>query len=713
MTTPTPDNPGSDLERLGGALAAFRQPIAWVLVVVGFVSLLAGGYCFKQAFTDTAPKTDTPAEADPLNPGSAKDTGLNPNRPEYLVGGVAGVIVALAGLGGGGYLLGRMPKQIGGQSDERVVATAAGGAIGVALMLLGLGLFVLWFGTLAEWVNKGTTAAAWKVVTALLVFLVGGGVAFAAVQLLRVDERNNQLLRRIAFGTNTALAVVLLVIGLVAVNVLVAIKLPARLDTTASGFHTLHPDTAKLLADLPTNVTAYVSFNEDFLATDESRQSGEVRKLAVELKLLLEKARAANPRRFEFRMLSPTLNKSEFVKLRADHPEFNRPELGVLVVPEGKPGKFISMTDLADFNQQSRKPVFVGESKLVSALLTITEDKDQTVYFLAGHGEISTRPAGPDEVGRTRSGSRLATALEKMEMAVRPLALDLTKPEVPDDAAVLVIADPTALIPPEQIAAIRTYLNTPRKNGKKGKLVVLSSPHPNPGGKGIAITGLEALLVEYGVSLGGGFLYFEPGAGRDAAETDAVPATAGDDLHPITVQFYDRQLIFPDVREVRMDPQQAGKAEYLFATARGRGSWQEQDKTADPGAAWRALTSTADRQATAELVQQKRASRNARPLAVAKTDGKVGQLVVFGSGAAFVDPTQRTGEKLAANADLVAVSVNWLRERPSAANITGKEAGEYKPSRELTETNGLYVPVIGSLITTLALGLGVWAYRRK
>ncbi len=44
---------------------------------------------------------------------------------------------------------------------------------------------------------------------------------------------------------------------------------------------------------------------------------------------------------------------------------------------------------------------------------------------------------------------------------------------VPDDAAVLVIADPTALIPPEQIAAVRTYLNTPRKNGKKGKLVVI------------------------------------------------------------------------------------------------------------------------------------------------------------------------------------------------------------------------------------------------
>lgn len=703
MTTPAPDNPGSDLARLGGTLAAYRQPLAWALVVIGFVSLLAGGYCFKQAFTDTAPKEAT-AEADPLNPDGKKAAGVNPNRPEFFLGGVIGVIGALAGLGGGGYLLGRMPRTIGGQSDERVVAAAAGGVIGVALMLLGLGLFALWFGTLTEWLNKGTSPQAWKVITALMLFVVGGGLAFLSTQLLRVDERNNQTLRRIAFGTNTALAVVLMVIGLVAANVVVALKLPAKLDTTASGVHTLHPDTVRLLADLPSNVTVYVTFNEDNLAEEDAGP----RKMAGDLKQLLEKARAVNPRRFEVRYLSFTLNKSELVKLRADHAEFNHSDLGMLVVPEGKPGRFISYMDMQEVNQQARRLSFVGERKLVSALLSVTEDKDQTVYFLAGHGEISVRPAGPDEVGRTRSGSRMATALERVDVTVRPLVFDLGKPEVPDDATVLVIADPTAPIPPEQAAAVRTYLNTPRKNGKKGKLVVMSSPRPNPDGKGLLVTGLEPLLLENGVSLGAGFLYFQPATGRDMDETDLFPAS---DTHPLAVQFQDRRMVFPNCRSVAL--QQRGAGEYLFATLPGRVSWLEPERVADPTAVWKAMTNAGDPKAANELARQKLVTRDGRGVAVAKSDGKVGQMVVFGSGEAFVDPTQRGGEKLAANADLVAASVNWLRERPAAANITGKEAGEYKASRDLTMYNGLLLPTVGTLIATLALGVGVWAYRRK
>ncbi len=704
MTTPAPDNPGSDLARLGGALAAYRQPLAWALVVIGFVSLLAGGYCFKQAFTDTAPK-ETSAEADPLTPDGKKAAGVNPNRPEFFLGGVIGVIGALAGLGGGGYLLGRLPRTIGGQSDERVVAATAGGAIGLAVMLLGLGLFALWFGTLAEWLNKGTSPQAWKVITALLVFLVGGGLAFLVVQLLRVDERNNQTLRRIAFGTNTALAVVLLVIGLVAANVVVALKLPAKLDTTASGVHTLHPDTVKLLADLPSNVTVYVTFNEDNLAEEDAGP----RKMAGDLKQLLEKARAVNPRRFEVRYLSFTLNKSELSKLRADHPEFNHSDLGMLVVPEGKPGRFVSYMDMQEVNQQARRLSFVGERKLVSVLLSITEDKDQTVYFLAGHGEISARPVGGDEaVGRVRSGSRMATALERVEVTVRPLTFDLSKPEVPDDATVLVIADPVSAIPPEQVAAVRTYLTTPRKNGKKGKLVVLSSPRPNPDGKGLLVTGLETLLAEHGISLGAGYLYFQPATGREMDETDVIPAS---EIHPLAIQFQDRRMVFPACRSVGL--QQRGGGEYLFATFPGRVSWLEPERLTDPTAVWKAMTNAADPKAANELARQKAVTREARGVAVAKSDGGAGQLVVFGSGEAFVDPAQRGGEKYAANADLVAAAVNWLRERPAAANITGKEAGEYKASRDLTMYNGLLLPTVGTLIATLALGVGVWAYRRK
>ena len=44
-------------------------------------------------------------------------------------------------------------------------------------------------------------------------------------------------------------------------------------------------------------------------------------------------------------------------------------------------------------------------------------------------------------------------------------------PKVPDDAAVVVIADPRAAIPPEQVEALRKYMALPLPGGKKGKLI--------------------------------------------------------------------------------------------------------------------------------------------------------------------------------------------------------------------------------------------------
>ena len=87
---------------------------------------------------------------------------------------------------------------------------------------------------------------------------------------------------------------------------------------------------------------------------------------------------------------------------------------------------------------------------------------------------------------------------------------------------------------------------------------------------------------------------------------------------------------------------------------------------------------------------------------------------MYGSGDAFADPQQRGGaDKTAVNPELLAATVNWLRDRPTAANVTGKEVAEFKPNRQLDGYTGLLLPVLGTLIATAALGLGVWVYRRK
>jgi hypothetical protein len=707
MTPPPAVGPGPELERLSAALAAWRKPFAAMLAVIGLACLGVSGYCFNKAIK-IAPADETAEKApDPLDPTGKSAVGLNTNKREFYLGGIAAAVGALIGLGSGGYLLGRLPP-VAGESGAaaRQVEAFAGGALGLLLMLVGLGLLVLWFGTLVEWVTKRASPDAWKVITGLLVFLVGGGLAFVSTQLLRMEERNNQTLRRIAFGTNTALSILLLLVALVAANVIVGLKLPARLDTTSTGFYTLHPETTTLLQSLPVPVTVYTTVSEDVASSEDDRR------LALDLQRLLEQCRAANPSKFSYRVLSPLLNKADISKLQAEHAEFKRTDLGVLMVTEGKPGRFVPEAELSEFNRQTEKQTFLAEPKLVSLMLSLTEDDDQTVYFLQGHGEIGVGPRNPDDPAAPRTASRATTALEKLGSTVKPLTFELTNPKVPDDAAVVVIADPRSAIPPEHLAALRTYLNVPRTNKKKGKLLVLTGPHPNPDGKGVVDTGLGGFLAEYGVLLGNEYVYFSPTQSLDPTETDLAPVSVeGANVNPVTVQFARRVPVFVNCREVSLDRQRPG-GEYLFASNPGRVTWLEPDPVADPMPTLEAMTSGEAAKANA-VARQKKAKQGARLLAVAATDGGVGRVVVYGSGDAFADPPQGQARKLAVNPELLAATVNWLRDRPTASNITGKEVAEFKPNRSLDGYKGLLLPVVGTMIAVVALGLGVWVYRRK
>jgi hypothetical protein len=704
MTPPNP--PGPDADRLNRALTAWRTPFAVALVLIGLGCLVVSGYCFLKARQAAPAEEKTDAAVSPLDPPPKTDAGLGRGRTEYYLGGVVGAVAALVGLGAGGWTLGRLPHLAAGQADTRRVAAFAGGGLGLLLLLLGLGLFVLWFGTLVEWVGKKSSPDAWKVIAALLVFLLGGGLAFVSAQLLRADERDNQTLRRLAFGTNAGLSVVLLVVGLVAANVIVGLRLPARLDTTSTGFYTLHPDTAALLQNLTTSVTVYTTVTEEGSADEQDQRT------AADLKRLLEQCQAANPLRFKYQILSPALNKSDIARLQAEHVEFKRPDYGVLVVADGKPGRFLPDTELTEFRRQTEKQTFLGEPKLVSLLLAVTEDTDQTVYVVQGHGEIAVGPRNPDGPAAPRTGARLTAALEKVGSTVRPLEFDLAAPKVPDDAAVVVLADPTAAIPADQLGALRSYMTAPRANGKKGKLLVLSSPRPNADGKGVVDTGLNALLGEFGLSLGNAYLYFNPTAQSDPTETDLLPVgISGQPLNPIVAQFERRAPTFVNCREVAVAGRRPG-VEPLFLSYSGRVSWQEADPQANPADAWQALRA-ADQPRVKQLVQQKGFTQAERLLGVAVSEGGVGRVVAYGSGDAFADPPPRSAPKLATNPELLAATVNWLRDRPTAANITGKEVAEFRPNKQLDGYKGLLLPVFGTLIATAAVGLGVWVYRRK
>src|SRR5205814_9690577 len=97
-----------------------------------------------------------------------------------------------------------------------------------------------------------------------------------------------------------------------------------------------------------------------------------------------------------------------------------------------------------------------------------------------GRGERDIGTGAMPGAPAIRSASRLKAYLEKNYLDIRPLPLPAENPVVPDDAAVVVIAEPLNPFPDSAVAALRKYMTNPTK---KGKLVFLSGAVAGPDGK--------------------------------------------------------------------------------------------------------------------------------------------------------------------------------------------------------------------------------------
>ena len=155
---------------------------------------------------------------------------------------------------------------------------------------------------------------------------------------------------------------VLVLLVLVVGNLLAAVKVPARLDTTESGFHTLtlSEPTREYLAGLRQPVTAYTTYPED---------AGPI---ASDARRLLAAMRDANPAFFRVQYLSPTLNVSDIAALRNRYPQVD-PGLNGILLTVGEDEKQYSFIPTADLIERGafggRRPsvTFQGERKVVAS----------------------------------------------------------------------------------------------------------------------------------------------------------------------------------------------------------------------------------------------------------------------------------------------------------------------------------------------------------
>ncbi len=355
--------------------------------------------------------------------------------------------------------------------------------------------------------------AAWAGLLCVLVYTLGQWREIAGV----FRRRQARL------GTLTA-ASILIVLGiLVAINFIGA-RQNKRWDLTAAGQFSLSDQTRKVLAGLDSPLKAYI----------------------------FEKAQ-------DLQRFRDKLREYEYV---------GGPKLSVEYVDvDKKPGLAKTLqvqsygTVVFEYKGRTERVVGDSEQDLTNAIIKVVTGQQKKVYFVQGHGEKD--PASSERTGY----NGIAQALQRDNFGFDKLVLAQTG-EVPADASVIVLAGPRIDLYPQEIVAIRKYLD------RGGKMLAMVDPPDKAGTP--PYTGLQTLLREWGFELGDNIVVDASGMGQLIGADASVPVAANYPQHPITDRF-NYLTAYPLARSVTPVPGGVnGHSPQTFIETSPR-SWAETD----------------------------------------------------------------------------------------------------------------------------------------
>jgi hypothetical protein len=723
---PTPPSPQTPVpgQPLVEYVRTNRQNVAIGLGALAVLFLAAAVFLAVRGFR-TPPEPEKPAEKPaPTNPFDPEEPPELPKAAEtpaqiqnqYHLGWIGCLMAFLIVATGAAWLQAGAPpaEEAKQRTEARVLILAVGGLLGAILIVFGLLYFYMWRESLAGWLSKGEVRESKWVLIPVLMMVLGAGMVFLAVQPARADERNNPRLRRVVYGSNLGLTVLLLLIVLAVTNVVFAMRVPNELDTTSSGFYGLADETRDLLKRLDPPVTVYAVVPEGGRRISDLRQ-------------FLTACEDASAGKVKVRFVNSTGNTRELAELTSRYTQLDllladrqRRGSGALVVaaaPDEKRHVVIPLQDLFP-----NAGTFAGESRLFKELTLLADNQVKpVVYITQGHGELSVSPGA--QVAEAESGDRLRAYLEKNYLDVRALDLAGDNPVVPEDAAVVIVAGPREPFREAAVVALRKYMTTPRGSAsEKGKLVVLAGAVPGVGGKGLRKTGLEGLLGEFNVRLGEQYVYAMP-TEQSPSETAVLAGFTQDasrSRHPIMLTIVKAvgQIALPMefAREVTVQPgNPALQGTFLLGSAGD--TWVESELITLTGTKLEDFLIELSR--NQKLRETKGYRRGGRSLAVTVSEGATPRVAVFGSSFMASDREARglPPETAPLSYDVVGATVDWLREKPSvtAVEIKAKQYQEYRfpNSSAVSATRLVYLPLALGLLAVIGLGAGVWVIRRK
>jgi ABC-type uncharacterized transport system involved in gliding motility auxiliary subunit len=325
------------------------------------------------------------------------------------------------------------------------------------------------------------------------------------------------------------------------------------------------------------------------------------------------------------------------------------------------------------------------EQLFTNALIRVTRTEKKRIAFLEGHGEHQL-----DDTGQ-RGFSSVKQGLEREGYEVVGLTL-AQQGSVPAKTTALVIGGAEKLMAPQEMEAVRSYLN------KGGRLLVLTDPQ--------VTSGLEPLLADWGVILDQD-LAIETSISLFGAGLEVVVARTYSKEQPITKDFT-LNTAFPAVRSLRFDPAKAEefKPDDLVMTS-GK-SWGETDLK-NQQVAYDRLRDIKGPLTLAMAVQPVPPKK--QPTSHdATAPSNAARLVVFGDS----DFATNSFFHLYGNGDLLLNVINWLAEDEAVISIRPK-AAKMSPLILNSEQEGLlfWASVIILPGAALLMGLGAWQWRRR
>jgi ABC-type uncharacterized transport system involved in gliding motility auxiliary subunit len=294
------------------------------------------------------------------------------------------------------------------------------------------------------------------------------------------------------------------------------------------------------------------------------------------------------------------------------------------------------------------------------------------IYLLKGHGESD--PANSERPGFSQAKEQM----EKANYEVKEITL-ARDPNVPADAAMVIVAGPkTDLLPPE-LAALDAFI------GRGGKAFFMLAP--------FQADGLRKYLARYGFEVGDDLVVELNPVGRAFGLGPEVPVVTQYEAHPITRDLSGLMTLFPLSRsiDVTKTPPKGTTVQALARTSAQ--SWGETDKNAlqrgeakpdpqdKPGPLSVAAVATVDAVAPAPAAPTPGAPPAAAPAAppAAPKDGDAteaakkpakARLVVIGT--ANLASNQFLGAQ--GNRDFFLNVVSWLAEDENQISVRARDA---------------------------------------